>query len=52
VAFSVCLLAKIHNPIPASQEPFQQFRVVELFALKAATRAVIEGHSSNDFEIF
>jgi len=52
VAFSVGLLAKIHDPFPASQERFQQFRVIELFALKAATRAVIVGHSSNDFEIF
>jgi len=32
VAFSVDFLAKIHNPFPASQERFQQFRVIELFS--------------------
>jgi len=39
----------INNPVPTIQAQFPQFRVIELFASKAATNAVIMGHSSNDF---
>jgi len=48
VAFLVGSPLEINNPVPASQAQFPQFCVIELLALKVATRAVIVGHSSND----
>ena len=43
-------LWKLINPVPASQAQFPQFHVIELFASKVATSAVIVGHSRNDIE--
>jgi len=50
VAFSVGSPLEINNPVPAGQAQFPQFCVIELFALKVATSAVIVGHSSNDLQ--
>jgi len=52
VTFSVGLPAKVNNPVPTSQAPFQQFRVIELFCVKVAASAMIVVHSSNVLEIF
>jgi len=52
VAFLVGSPLEINNPAPAGQAQFPQFHVIELFALKVATSAVIVGHSSNDFRFF
>jgi len=48
VAFAVGSPLEINNPVPDSQAQFPQFRVIELFASKVATRAMIVGRSSND----
>jgi len=42
----------INNLVPSSQAQFPQFCVIELFASKEATSAVIVGHSCNDFRFF
>ena len=52
VTFSVGLPAKVNNPVPTSQAPFQQFRVIELFCVKVAASAMIVVHSSNVLKIF
>jgi len=52
VAFSVGSPLEINNPVPAGQAQFPQFRVIELFASKVATSAVIVGHSSDDIQFF
>jgi len=52
VAFSVGLPLEIDNPVPPGQAQFLQFRVIELFASKLATSAVIVGHSSNNLQFF
>jgi len=52
VACSVGSPLEIDNPIPTSLAQFPQFRVIELFAWKVATSAVIIGHSSNDLQFF
>jgi len=55
VAFSVGLPVQIKNPVPANQARFPDFRVMEvvnIFALKAATCAVIVGHFLRIYELF
>ena len=52
MAFSVGSPLEIDNPVPAGQAQFPQFRVIELFALKVATSAVILGHSNIDLKFF
>jgi len=44
VAFLVGSPLDINNPVPAGHAQFPQFRVIELFASKLATDAVIMGH--------
>jgi len=48
MAFLVDSPLEINNPVPAGQAQFPQFRVIEFFASKVATSAVIAGHSGND----
>jgi len=48
VASSVGSPVEIDNPVPTGRAQFSQFPVIELFASKVATSAVIVGHSSND----
>jgi len=38
VAFSVDLPVEIDNPVPASQVPFQQFRVIERFCVEVSNK--------------
>jgi len=52
VTFSFGLPLEIDNPVPAGQAQFPQFRVIELFASKVATSALIVGHSSIDLKFF
>ena len=53
MAFPLGLLAKIDNPVPASQVRFQQFRVVEQsFCVKDSNKRSDRGHSSNDLQLF
>jgi len=52
VAFSVGSPLEINNPVPAGQAQFPQFRVIELFASKVATSALIVAHSSTDLKFF
>ena len=50
MAFLVVSPLEINNPVPAGQAQFPQFRVIELFASKVATSAVIVRHYSDDIE--
>jgi len=50
--FSVGLSAKINNPLPATQYECISFVSLNALASKAATSAVIVGHSSKDLENF
>jgi len=43
---------EIDNPVPAGQSQFPQFRVIEIFASKVSTDAVIMGHSRVIHRIF
>jgi len=52
VGILVGLPVAVHNPVPASQVGFQQFRVIEHFCVESSNKRSDRGHSSNDLEFF
>jgi len=48
VTISVGLPGKINNPVPASQERFQQLRVIGRFCVEGSNKRSDRGHFCND----
>ena len=52
VAMAVGLPVAVHNPVPASQVGFHQFRVIERFCVQGSNKRSDRGHSIIDLEFF